>query len=212
MQKDNIIVPGIEQVDAVKQISSEVFMKVVAADSCNGRMAKGSKLKKLMRNQVVNLRLGPRQLLLGSLKLQKKKKHKRTKRMASVCFSGDNTNDQQASTSSSSTTTTTMPPKNVECTSRKRKHSSASANSENDTQALKDIQQVVGTSCAGVGDHNIDIKNKKSANFASANLPELDSSSSANQAQSRKNIEAKKVATSQHVGILTRDLMAEVTG
>ncbi|KAM0893830.1 hypothetical protein ACQ4PT_024865 [Festuca glaucescens] len=195
----------------MSKISSGVSMKVVAADSCNGIM---TKRKKLVRYPVVNLRLGPRQLLLGSLKLQKKKKHKRTKRkpvvckdMASVLCSVDKTDDQQASTSS----TATVPPKPAECTSRKRKHSNGSVSSENDTQAFKDTQQFVGTSCAGAGDHNIDIRNRKSATFAGAELPKLDSSSSANQAHPRNNIDAKKGATSQHVGILTKDLMAEVT-
>jgi hypothetical protein len=212
MQKDNFIVPGIEQVDVVKQISSGVPMKVVAADSCNGVM---TRRKKLVRYPVVNLRLGPRQLLLGSLKLQNKKKHKRTKRkpvvckdMASVLCSGDKTDDQQASTSSPAT----MPPKPAECTSRKRKHSNASVSSENDNQAFKDMQQSVGTICADAGDHNIDIRNRKSATFSSAELPKLDSSSSANQAHPRNTIDAKKGATSQHIGILTKDLMAEVTG
>ncbi|KAM0918435.1 hypothetical protein ACQ4PT_008968 [Festuca glaucescens] len=210
-KKDNFIVPVIEQADVVKQISSGVSMKVVAADSCNSIM---TKRKKLVRYPVVNLRLGPRQLLLGSLKLQKKKKHKRAKRkpvvckdMASVLCSGDKTDNQQASTSS----TPTMLPKPAECTSRKRKHSNASVSSENDTQALKDTQQFVGTSCASDGDHNIDIRNRKSATFASAELPKLDSSSSANQAHPRNNIDAKKGAISQHAGILTKDLMAEVT-
>lgn len=213
-KKDNIIVPGVEQVDVGKQISSEVSMRVVGAEACNGRMTKrvDSKSKKLVRYSVVNLWFGPRQLLLGSLKLQKKKKHKRTERnpvvckdMASVPCSGDSTNEQQTSTSA------TMPSEPAECTSRKRKHSSASVSSENDTQAFKDTQQVVGTSCAGAGDHNIDIRNRESATFASADLPKLDSSSSANQAHSRNSIDAKKGATSQHVGILTKDLMAEVT-
>ncbi|KAM0918434.1 hypothetical protein ACQ4PT_008968 [Festuca glaucescens] len=195
----------------MSKISSGVSMKVVAADSCNSIM---TKRKKLVRYPVVNLRLGPRQLLLGSLKLQKKKKHKRAKRkpvvckdMASVLCSGDKTDNQQASTSS----TPTMLPKPAECTSRKRKHSNASVSSENDTQALKDTQQFVGTSCASDGDHNIDIRNRKSATFASAELPKLDSSSSANQAHPRNNIDAKKGAISQHAGILTKDLMAEVT-
>jgi ubiquitin carboxyl-terminal hydrolase 36/42 len=195
----------------MSKVSSGVSMKVVAADSCNSIT---TKRKKLVRYPVVNLRLGPRQLLLGSLKLQKKTKHKRTKRkpvvckdIASVLCSGDKTDDHQASTSS----TTTMPPKPAECTSRKRKHSNASVSSENDTQELKDTQQFVGTSCASDDDHNIDIRNRKSATFASAELPKLDLSSSANQAHPRNNIDAKKGAISQHVGILTKDLMAEVT-
>ena len=215
MQKDNIIVPGVEQVDVGKQISSEVSIKKVAADSCNGRMTKRveSKSKKLVRYPVVNLWFGPRQLLLGSLKLQKRKKHMRTKRnpvickdMGSVPCSGDSTNEQQASTSA------TMRPEPAERPSRKRKHSYARVSSENDAQAFKDAQQVVGTSCAGAGDHNMDIRNGKSATSASAELPKLESSSSTNQSHSRNNIEVNKGATSQHVGVLTKDLMAEVTG
>ncbi|CAM0913124.1 unnamed protein product [Alopecurus aequalis] len=214
VSKDNIIVPGVEQVDVGKQISSEVFMKKVAADSCNGRMTKrvDSKSKKLKRYPAANLRLGPRQLLLGSLKLQKKKKHKRTKRSAAVCkdiasvpCSGDSTTEQQASTSA------TVPHDLAESTSRKRKHSYASVSSGNDTQALKDKQHVVGTSCADAGDHSLDTRNRKSATSASAELPKLELTSSANQSHSRNNIEAKKGSTSQHVGILTKDLMAEVT-
>uniref|UniRef100_A0ACD5ZPV7 Uncharacterized protein n=1 Tax=Avena sativa TaxID=4498 RepID=A0ACD5ZPV7_AVESA len=210
-KKDNTIVSGVEQVDVGKQISSEVTLKVVGAETCNGRMTKrvDSKSKKLVRYPVVNLWFGPRQLLLGSLKLQKKKKHKRTKRnpvvckdMATVPCSGDNTNEKQTSTSA------TMQPKPAECTSRKRKHSSAGASSESNTQALEDRKQVAGTSCAGAADNNLDSRNSKSVTFGSAEIP---LSSSANQAHSRNKIDAKKGGTSQPVGVLTKDLMAEVT-
>lgn len=210
MQKRKTILPGVEQVDVGKQISSQVSMKMVPSDSCNGRMAKrvDSNSKKFVRYPVLKLWLRPRQL---SLK-QQKKKHKRTKKratakdMASVDCSGDNSSEQQTSTSA------TVAPKTAGSTSRKRKHSHASVSSENDTQAFKDRQQVVGASSAVAGDHNIDVRNRKSGTSANTELPKVGSSSSANQAHSRNNVDAKTGATSQQIVIRTEDLRAEVTG
>ncbi|XP_044959667.1 ubiquitin carboxyl-terminal hydrolase 23 [Hordeum vulgare subsp. vulgare] len=204
MSKEKTLLPGLEQVDVGKQISSQVSTKVVPGDSCNGRMTKrvDSKSKKLVRYPVIKLWLRPRQLPLK----QQKKKHKRTKKhaivkdTASVDCSGDNSSEQQTSTSA------TVPPKTAECTSRKRKHSHASVSSENDTKAFKDSQQVVGASSAGAGDHNMDTRNSKSGTSASTGLPKLGSSSSANQAHSRNNVDAKR-----QVVIHTEDLRAEVT-
>lgn len=200
-KKENTIVPGLEQVDVEKQ-----------ADSCNGRMARrvDTKPTKLVRYPVVNFWLGPRSLLLGSLKLQKKKKHKRTKRRHAVYkdveiadCSGANTNEQQASTSA------TVSSETAQCTPRKRKHSYASVSSENDTEALKKRQQVVGASDAG--DHNIDIRKRNSASSGGAEPPKMGSSSYANQAHPRNNIDASTGATSQHVAIHLKDLSGEVT-
>jgi ubiquitin carboxyl-terminal hydrolase 36/42 len=192
------IVPGLEIVDAGKQNCSEASMKMVTSDSCNGIMAKrvDLKSKKIVRYPVMNLWLGPRQLLLGSLKVQKKRKHKRTKRQSLVCknmsnvdCSVDNTNEQQASTSAN------VLPESGECSPRKRKRSYASVTSESNTQSFEDRQQVVGASGAGTGgDHNMDSRNGKNAN----------------QVHSRNSVDAK-VGVSQHVGILTKDLKAEVT-
>jgi ubiquitin carboxyl-terminal hydrolase 36/42 len=207
------IVPGLEIVDAGKQNCSEASMKMVTSDSCNGIMAKrvDLKSKKIVRYPVMNLWLGPRQLLLGSLKLQKKRKHKSKrqslvcKNMANVDSLVDNTNEQQASTSAN------VLPETVECSPRKRKRSYASVTSESNTQSFEDRQQVVGASGAGTGgDHNMDSTNGKSATFAIAEHPKFGSTSSANKVHSRNNIDAK-MGVSQHVGIFTKDLKAEVT-
>ncbi|XP_048544505.1 ubiquitin carboxyl-terminal hydrolase 23-like isoform X2 [Triticum urartu] len=193
-KKEKTILPGLEQVDVGKQISSQVSTKVVPGDSCNGRMTKrvDSKSKKLVRYPLMKLWLRPRQLSLKQQKKKHKKTKKRVKDTASVDCSGDNSSEQQTSTSA------TVPPKTAGSTSRKRKHAHASASSENGTQVFKDSQQVVGASSAGAGDHNMDARNGKSQ-------------TSANQANSRNNVDAKRGAASQQVVIRTEDLRAEVT-
>ncbi|KAM3194778.1 hypothetical protein ACQJBY_071060 [Aegilops geniculata] len=192
-KKEKTILPGLEQVDVGEQIL-QVSTKVVPGDSCNGRMTKrvDSKSKKLVRYPVMKLWLRPRQLSLKQQKKKRKKTKKRVKGTPSVDCSGDNSSEQQTSTSA------TVPPKTAGSTSRKRKHAHASASSENDTQVFKDSQQVVGASSAGAGDHNMDARNGKSQ-------------TSANQANSRNNVDAKRGAASQQVVIRTEDLRAEVT-
>uniref|UniRef100_A0A453QYH4 Uncharacterized protein n=1 Tax=Aegilops tauschii subsp. strangulata TaxID=200361 RepID=A0A453QYH4_AEGTS len=205
-QKEKTILPGLEQVDVGKQISSQVSTKVVPGDSCNGRMTKrvDSKSKKLVRYPVMKLWLRPRQLSLKQQKKKRKKTKKRVKGTPSVDCSGDNSSEQQTSTSA------TVPPKTAASTSRKRKHAHASASSENDTQAFEDRQQAVGASNAGAGDDNM-TRNRESGTSARAEPPKLGSISSTDKAHSRNNVDAKRGAASQQVVIRTEDLRAEVT-
>uniref|UniRef100_A0A453QYR2 USP domain-containing protein n=1 Tax=Aegilops tauschii subsp. strangulata TaxID=200361 RepID=A0A453QYR2_AEGTS len=205
-KKEKTILPGLEQVDVGKQISSQVSTKVVPGDSCNGRMTKrvDSKSKKLVRYPVMKLWLRPRQLSLKQQKKKRKKTKKRVKGTPSVDCSGDNSSEQQTSTSA------TVPPKTAASTSRKRKHAHASASSENDTQAFEDRQQAVGASNAGAGDDNM-TRNRESGTSARAEPPKLGSISSTDKAHSRNNVDAKRGAASQQVVIRTEDLRAEVT-
>uniref|UniRef100_A0A0E0DY03 USP domain-containing protein n=1 Tax=Oryza meridionalis TaxID=40149 RepID=A0A0E0DY03_9ORYZ len=207
---ENNIVSGLEQVNARKQISSEVSMKVVAADSCNSNTPKrvDLKSKKLVRYPVMNMWLGPRQVMLGSLKVQKKKKCNRTRRRSVVCkdmanatCSGNNTSEQQASTS-----TTTLS-ETVQCTPRGRKRAYDSDSPKNNNRK-QNKQDVVGAD-TGSGELNMDKRNAISETAASAELLKLGPGSFANQEHSRNNVNAK-LGVPRHFTVLTRDL-AEVT-
>ncbi|KAF0901947.1 hypothetical protein E2562_011781 [Oryza meyeriana var. granulata] len=203
MNKNNMV-SGLEQVNYRKQTSSEVPMKVVAADSCNGSTVKrvDLKSKKLVRYPVMNIWLRPRH---SSLKAQKKRKHNKTIRrplvsedMANVACSGNNTSEQQPSTSASVSFET------VKCTSRGQKRAYDSASPENDNQKQKNKQQVVGAD-TGSGELNLDKRNVVSETVASAELLRSGPSSSANQKHLRNNVDTK-FGVPQHFSILTRDL------
>ncbi|KAF2925519.1 ubiquitin carboxyl-terminal hydrolase 23 isoform X2 [Oryza sativa Japonica Group] len=207
---ENNIVSGLERVNARKQTSSEVSMKVAAADSCNSNTPKrvDLKSKKLVRYPVMNMWLGPRQVMLGSLKVQKKKKCNRTRRRSVVCedmanatCSGNNTSEQQASTS------TTTSSETVQCTPRGRKRAYDSDSPKNNNQK-QNKQDVIGAD-TGSGELNMDKRNVISETAASAELPKLGPGSSANQEHSRNNVHAK-LGVPRHFTVLTRDL-AEVT-
>uniref|UniRef100_A0A0E0L8P7 Ubiquitin carboxyl-terminal hydrolase n=1 Tax=Oryza punctata TaxID=4537 RepID=A0A0E0L8P7_ORYPU len=192
---ENNIVSGLEQVNLRKQTSSEVSMKVVSADSCNSKRV-DLKSKKLVRYPVMNMWLGPRQVMLGSLKVQKKKKHNRTRRqsvvfedMANATCSGNNTSEQQASTS------TTVSSETVQCTPRGRKRAYDSDSPKNNNlkqnKQEQNKQEVVG------------------ADTGSAELLKFGPGSSSNQKHLRNNVNAK-LGVPQHFSVLTRDL-TEVT-
>uniref|UniRef100_A0A0D9WMM9 Ubiquitin carboxyl-terminal hydrolase n=1 Tax=Leersia perrieri TaxID=77586 RepID=A0A0D9WMM9_9ORYZ len=202
----NNIVSGLKQVNSGKQTNSEDSMKAVAADSCNFIVKRVDlKSKKLVRYPVMNMWLRPRQLLVGSFKSQKKKKHNRTSRrqrvcedMANVDCSGNNTCEQQPSTSA------TVSSETLECSPRGQKRAYDSASPKNDDQKQKNKQQVIG---AGTGSG--DKENTISETITSAKLPMLGPSSSENQKHLRNNADAK-LGVAQNFSILTRDL-TEVT-
>uniref|UniRef100_J3MBV8 Ubiquitin carboxyl-terminal hydrolase n=1 Tax=Oryza brachyantha TaxID=4533 RepID=J3MBV8_ORYBR len=209
----NNIVSELEQDNSRKQASSEVSMKVVADDSCNVCIMKrvDLKSKKLVRYPVMNMWLRPRQLLLHSAKVQKKRKHNRTSRrwpavcedMANVASSGPsgNTSEQQPSTSA------TVPSETVQCTLRGWKRSYDSATPKNYDQLQTSEQQVVGT-VARSDKLNLDKRNSISESVTTAELLKLGPSSSANQKYSRNNADAT-LGAPQHFSV-TREL-TEVT-
>uniref|UniRef100_A0A0A9DUP7 Uncharacterized protein n=1 Tax=Arundo donax TaxID=35708 RepID=A0A0A9DUP7_ARUDO len=191
----NNIASGLPQVNCGKQICAGGSVQVIVADSCNGSIARKAnmKSKKVVRYPVVNMWLGSRQLLVASLKLGKKTKHKRTRRRSVVCKDmtniaclGNGITEQLTSTSA------TAPSEAVQCTSDRGK----CASREDDTQSSKDRQKVVGA-CVGAG---------TSATFASADLPKLGPRSSADPIQSKKIVDAK-LAVSQPVSIGATGLM-----
>jgi ubiquitin carboxyl-terminal hydrolase 36/42 len=193
------IAPELSQVDGGKQICSGGSVQVVIASSCNGSMVKKVilKQKKLVRYPIVNMWLGSRQLLVASLKLGKKTKHKRTRRRSLVCNGmpniaclGDSMNEQLTSTSA------TAPSETVECNSRRRKHAHATPSPKVDTQPSENRQKVAGA-CSGAG---------TGATTDSSDLLKLDPSSSMDQTQSKKNADAK-LGVSRTVSIRAADLM-----
>ncbi|KAG8077135.1 hypothetical protein GUJ93_ZPchr0006g41836 [Zizania palustris] len=197
----NNIVSGLGQINFRKQTCSQVSTKVVAADSCNGSIAKKVvlKSKKLVRYPIMNMWLGPRQLLLGSLKVQKKRKHNRTRRpsviredVASIACPGNSTSEQQTSTSAT-----------AQCTPRGRKRAYDSS-PKNDYQNLKYKQQVVGP-YASTSELTLDKRNITSSTVSSAERLKLGTCSSANQ----KN-EHAKLGVPQHFSVRTMDL-TEIT-
>ncbi|OEL16203.1 Ubiquitin carboxyl-terminal hydrolase 23 [Dichanthelium oligosanthes] len=192
-------VPELAHVVCGKQISSGGSVQVAVAASCNGTIAKkvNVKSKKFVRYPVVNMWLGSRKLLATSLKPGKKAKHKRARRRAVVCKDvanisclSDSMNEQLTSTSATAQSGT------VECTTGHRKCSHASARPENDTQSSKNKQKVDGA-CVGTG---------TSAPSANSDIQKSGPSSSVDQMQSRKNVDAK-LAAPQPVSIRASDLM-----
>ncbi|CAL5046447.1 unnamed protein product [Urochloa decumbens] len=198
MSKNNTA-PELAHVNCGQQISSGDSVQVAVASSCNGTTAKkvNLKSKKVVRYPVVNMWLGSRKLLVASLKPGKKTKHKRTRRRAVVskgmtnisCLS-DIMNEHLASTS------TTAQSETVECTSGRRKRSHARSRAEDGTQTSKNKQKVAGA-CVGTG---------TSAPSANADIPKSGPSSSVDQTQSRKNVDAK-LGAPQPVSIRASDLM-----
>ncbi|RLM56025.1 ubiquitin carboxyl-terminal hydrolase 23 [Panicum miliaceum] len=184
------------QVNCGQQISSGGSVHVAVAASCNGTAAQKANLKskKFVRYPVVNMWLGSKKLLVASLKPGKKTKHKRTRRrlvgckdMANISCLGDSMSEQLTSTSQSEA---------IECTSGRRKRSHASERPENDTQSSKNKQKVNGA-C---------VDTETNAPSANADIPKSGPSSSVDQTQSRKNVDAK-LGVPQPVSIRASDLM-----
>jgi ubiquitin carboxyl-terminal hydrolase 36/42 len=195
----NNTTPELSQVDGGKQICSGGSVQVVIACSCNGSMVKKVilKHKKLVRYPVVSMWLGSRQLLVSSMKLGKKTKHKGTRRRSLVCNGmpniaclGDSMNEQLTSTSA------TAPSETVERNSRRRKHAHATPSPKVDTQPSVNRQKVAGA-CSG-------------ATNDSSDLLKFDPGSSMDQTQSKKNADTK-LGVSRTVSIRAADLM-EATG
>ncbi|GJN00733.1 hypothetical protein PR202_ga17935 [Eleusine coracana subsp. coracana] len=188
--------PELSLVDSGKQICSGHSEQIVVASSCNDSKAKKVNLKpkKFVRYPVVNMWFGSRQLLVASLKLGKKTKHKRTKRRSvigkavpNVACLGDSMNEQLASTSA------TAPSETLEHISRRQKHANTNPSPKDDTLPSENRQKVAGA-CSGAG---------TSGTTDTADLMKIGSSSSMDQTQSKKNVNA--------VGIRAMDLM-EATG
>lgn len=198
MSQDNTA-PELAQVTCGQQVSSGGSVQVAVAASCNGTTAKkvNLKSKKFVRYPVVNMWLGSKKLLVASLKPGKKTKHTRTRRRAVVCKDmanisclGDSMNEQLTSTSATAQSET------VEHTSDRRKRSHASSRPEDDPQSSKSMQKIDGA-CVGTG---------TSAPSANADVPKSGPSSSVDQTQSRKNVDAK-LGAPQPVSIWASDLM-----
>ncbi|KAL6861915.1 hypothetical protein ACP4OV_017615 [Aristida adscensionis] len=188
---ENGIASGVVQVNSGKQKCSGDVQAIKVDSSCNGRIAKklNSKPKKFVRYPVVNMWLGSRQLLVASLKIGKKVKHKRARRRSLVCKDmanlGDSMNEQLTSTSES-----------VECTSGWRKDANANTSLKEGVAQSSKSMKVDGT-CVASGTNETPI---------TADLPKLSPSSSADPTQPRKNVDAKLGAT-QPVNIRATDLM-----
>ncbi|CAL5044168.1 unnamed protein product [Urochloa decumbens] len=194
---ENNTAPEPAHLNCGQQISSGGSVQVAVASSCNGTTAKKVKSKKFVRYPVVNMWLGSRKLLVASLKPGKKTKHKRTRRravaskgMTNISCLGDSMNEHLASTS------TTAQSETVGCTSGRRKRSHASARAEDGTQTSENRQKVSGA-CVGTG---------TSAPSADADIPKSGPSSSVDQTQSKKNVDAK-LGAPQPVSIRASDLM-----
>ncbi|CAN6164833.1 unnamed protein product [Urochloa humidicola] len=196
---ENNTTPELAQFNCGQHSSSGGSVKVAVAASCNGTTAKrvNLKSKKFVRYPVVNMWLGSRKLLVSSLKPGKKTKHKRTRRRAVVCKDmanisclGGSINEQLTSTSAAAQSET------VECASGRWKRSHASARPEDDTQSSKSKQKV-DAACVGAG---------ASAPSANADIPKSGPSSSVDQTQSKKNMDATLRAP-QPVSIRASDQM-----
>ena len=199
----NKTAPEVAQVKCGQQISSGGSVQVAVAASCNGTTAQKAnfKSKKFVRYPVVNMWLGSKKLLVASLKPGKKTKHKRTRRrlvdckdVANISCLGDSMNDQLTSTSA------TAQSEAVECTSVRQKCSHASERPGNDTQSSKNKQKVNGA-C---------VDTETNAPSANVDIPTSGSSSSVDQTQSRKHVDAQ-LGVPQPVSIRASDLV-EATG
>ncbi|KAG2609932.1 hypothetical protein PVAP13_4KG076100 [Panicum virgatum] len=197
--KKNKTAPEVAQVKCGQQISSGGSVQVAVAASCNGTTAQKANLKskKFVRYPVVNMWLGSKKLLVASLKPGKKTKHKRTRRrlvdckdVANISCLGDSMNDQLTSTSA------TAQSEAVECTSVRQKRSHASERPGNDTQSSKNKQKVNGA-C---------VDTETNAPSANVDIPTSGSSSSVDQTQSRKHVDAQ-LGVPQPVSIRASDLV-----
>ncbi|KAG2609935.1 hypothetical protein PVAP13_4KG076100 [Panicum virgatum] len=195
----NKTAPEVAQVKCGQQISSGGSVQVAVAASCNGTTAQKANLKskKFVRYPVVNMWLGSKKLLVASLKPGKKTKHKRTRRrlvdckdVANISCLGDSMNDQLTSTSA------TAQSEAVECTSVRQKRSHASERPGNDTQSSKNKQKVNGA-C---------VDTETNAPSANVDIPTSGSSSSVDQTQSRKHVDAQ-LGVPQPVSIRASDLV-----
>jgi len=195
----NKTTPEVAQVKCGQQISSGGSVQVAVAASCNGTTAQKANLKskKFVRYPVVNMWLGSKKLLVASLKPGKKTKHKRTRRrlvdckdVANISCLGDSMNDQLTSTSA------TAQSEAVECTSVCQKRLHASERPGNDTQSSKNKQKVNGA-C---------VDTETNAPSANVDIPTSGSSSSVDQTQSRKHVDAQ-LGVPQPVSIRASDLV-----
>uniref|UniRef100_A0A0E0K697 USP domain-containing protein n=1 Tax=Oryza punctata TaxID=4537 RepID=A0A0E0K697_ORYPU len=196
--------PLAEQVKSEKQICpgisttlicSEDSVQLIDKDTCSGKLNKkmNCKSKRQMKYPAVRMFFGPKQLLLASVKLQKKRKHKRSKkhRAHSVHIESIIT-DQQTSTSE------TIFSKIISHKSRGQKRSCSSASSEDGTQLFNKKQHIEGTTnSVPIGSND--------AKLASAELPSSCTNSVVNQTDSRNNVYANDRAP-WHFNLLTRGL------
>jgi ubiquitin carboxyl-terminal hydrolase 36/42 len=88
--------------DCAQLINSEDSVLVLNKELCNGNLQRdmGIKSTKHLKRPVVNLFFGSKQLLLGSLKPRKRRKHKRIKRQLKSSIDAESiASDQHTSTS-----------------------------------------------------------------------------------------------------------------
>ncbi|KAF0931088.1 hypothetical protein E2562_002452 [Oryza meyeriana var. granulata] len=195
--------PLAEQVKSEKQICPEISstsvcsensVKLLDKDPGNGKLHKkmNFKSKRQVKYPVLSLFFGPKQLLLSSVKLHKKRKHKRSKRCRALPVHIESiTTDQKTSTSE------TVFSKIISHKSLGQKRSCAGASSEDGTQFNKK-QHIEGAT-------NSVPMDSKDAKLASAELPSSCTSSVGNQTDSRNCVHANDRAP-WHFNLLTRGL------
>jgi ubiquitin carboxyl-terminal hydrolase 36/42 len=154
--------------DSAQLISSEDSVLVLNKELCNGNLQRdmGIKSTKHLKRPVVNLFFGSKQLLLGSLKPRKRRKHKRIKRQLKSSIDAESiATDQQTSTSE------TVHAQGTSFASRRQKRSRNSASSE-DGVSLCNKKQNLGdfTSSVGLTTDKQDIKDSTLSNGELARL------------------------------------------
>ncbi|XP_015627622.1 ubiquitin carboxyl-terminal hydrolase 23 isoform X1 [Oryza sativa Japonica Group] len=206
--------PLAEQVKSEKQIypgisttliCSEDTTQLIDKDTGSGKLNKkmNCKSKRQVKYPAVRMFFGPKQLLLASVKLHKKRKHKRSKKHHALSVHIESIiTDQQTSTSE------TVFSKIISHKSRGQKRSCASASSEDGTQLFNKKQHIEGTTNSVPMDNN-DTKlasaDSNDAKLASAELPSSCTNSLVNQTDSRNNVNANERGP-WHFNLLTRGL------
>ncbi|OEL32957.1 Ubiquitin carboxyl-terminal hydrolase 23 [Dichanthelium oligosanthes] len=149
--------------DCAQEMCSENSVQVVDKDPCHGNLRKNIEIKskKHVKYPAANFYFGSKQLLLASLKLHKKRKHKRTrKRSTSDANAESIADDQQTSTSETLTS-------GISCKSHRQKRSCNTASSEDAVQ-MYNKEQNLGDSCAA--ELTMDKKGSKDATLDGAEL------------------------------------------
>uniref|UniRef100_A0A0D9VM48 USP domain-containing protein n=1 Tax=Leersia perrieri TaxID=77586 RepID=A0A0D9VM48_9ORYZ len=190
VESEKQICPGI----STTLICSEDSAQLVDKDPGNGKMHKKMNLKsKRQVKYPVSMFFGHRQLLLASVKLHKKRKHKRSKRRHALSVDIESIiTDKQTSTSE------TVLLNNMSHKSRGKKRSCAGASSDDGTQLFNKKQHIEGA-------FNSVPVDSKDAKLASAELPSSCTSSVVHQTDPRNSVHANNRAP-RHFNLLTRGL------
>uniref|UniRef100_A0A0E0CSH6 USP domain-containing protein n=1 Tax=Oryza meridionalis TaxID=40149 RepID=A0A0E0CSH6_9ORYZ len=196
--------PLAEQVKSEKQICpgistplicSEDTTQLIDKDTGSGKLNKkmNCKSKRQVKYPAVRMFFGPKKLLLASVKLHKKRKHRRSKKHHALSVHIESIiTDQQTSTSE------TVFSKIISHKSRGQKRSCASTSSEDGTQLFNKKQHIEGTTNSVPMDSN-------DAELASAELPSSCTNPLVNQSDSRNNVHANERGP-WHFNLLTRGL------